>query len=108
MINECELWDKKLRKYAASMLTERANDFLLDVFHHQFGFLYDAKGQHVTGLKPKKLTKREFASALELYYLGIDVQGNFYVSLRCRKYLGPDTIAVEGNVHKGIETAYID
>ena len=108
MVNECESWDKKLRKYAASMLTERANDFLLDIFHHQFGFLYDAKGQHVTGFKPKKLTKREFASALDLYYLGIDVQGNFYVSFRCRKYLGPDTIGVEGNVHKGIETAYID
>ena len=107
MVNECELWDKKLRKYAASMLTERANNFLLDVFHHQFGFLYDAKGQHVTGLKPKKLTKREFASALELYYLGIDVQGNFYVSLRCRKYLGQESISVGGNVHKGINRAYI-
>ena len=108
MVSDCESWDKKLRKYAASMLTERANDFLLYVFHHQFGYLYDAKGQHVTGFKPKKLTKREFASALELYYLGIDVQGNFYVSFRCRKYLGPDTIAVEGNVHKGIERAYIE
>lgn len=108
MVSDCESWDKKLRKYAASMFNKNANDFLLDEFHHQFGDQYGAKGQHVTGFKPKKLTKREFASALDLDYLNIDAQGNFYVSFRCRKYLGPDTITVEGNVHKGIETAYID
>ncbi|MGN8851640.1 DUF2262 domain-containing protein [Anaerobiospirillum succiniciproducens] len=108
MVSECESWDKNIRKYAANLFTEHANDFLLDVFHHYYGDSYDANGNHETGNKPKKLTKRQFASALDFYYLNIDAQGNFYVSFRCLKYLGRETIAVEGNVHKGIETAYIE
>ena len=107
MVSDCESWDKKLRKYAASMFTKNANDFLLDEFHHQFGDQNDAKGRHVTGFKPKKLTKREFASALDLDYLNIDAQGNFYVSFSCLKYIGQESISVGGNIHKGITRAYL-
>ena len=92
MVSECKSWDKKMRKYAASIGVQEANDFLEDVFHHVYGDEYDENGNHVTGAKPKRLTERQFAAALEFHYLEVDAQGDFYASFRSRQYLGRATI----------------
>ena len=108
MVSECKSWDKKMRKYAASVGLQEANYYLEDVFHHVYGDEYDENGNHVTGAKPKRLTERQFAAALEFHYLEVDAQGEFYASFRSRQYLGRATICVVGNVYTGIESSQIE
>ena len=108
MVSDCKSWDKKMRKYAASMFTEDGNKFLEDMFHYEYGDEYDEYGNHVSGETPQRVTERQFASALYICILEINADGYFYAILKSRKYLGGKTIEVEGNVNTGIYSADID
>ena len=108
MVADCKSWDKKMRKYAASMFTEDGNKFLEDMFHYEYGDEYDEYGNHVSGETPQRVTERQFASALYICILEINADGYFYAILKSRKYLGGKTIEVEGNVNTGIYSADID
>ena len=108
MVADCKSWDKKIRKYAASMFTEDGNKFLEDMFHYEYGDEYDEYGNHVSGETPQRVTERQFASALYICILEINADGYFYAILKSRKYLGGKTIEVEGNVNTGIDSADID
>ena len=108
MVSDCKSWDKKMRKYAASMFTEDGNKFLEDMFHYEYGDEYDEYGNHVSGETPQRVTERQFASALYICLLEINADGYFYAILKSRKYLGGKTIEVEGNVNTGIYSADID
>ena len=108
MVADCKSWDKKIRKYAASMFTEDGNKFLEDMFHYEYGDEYDEYGNHVSGETPQRVTERQFASALYICILEINADGYFYAILKSRKYLGGKTIEVEGNVNTGIYSADID
>ena len=108
MVADCKSWDKKIRKYAASMFTEDGNKFLEDMFHYEYGDEYDEYGNHVSGETPQRVTERQFASALYICLLEINADGYFYAILKSRKYLGGKTIEVEGNVNTGIYSADID
>ena len=108
MVADCKSWDKKIRKYAASMFTEDGNKFLEDIFHYEYGDEYDEYGNHVSGETPQRVTERQFASALYICILEINADGYFYAILKSRKYLGGKTIEVEGNVNTGIYSADID
>ncbi|WP_317383891.1 DUF7021 domain-containing protein [Anaerobiospirillum succiniciproducens] len=108
MVADCKSWDKKMRKYAASMFTEDGNKFLEDMFHYEYGDEYDEYGNHVSGETPQRVTERQFASALYICLLEINADGYFYAILKSRKYLGGKTIEVEGNVNTGIYSADID
>ena len=109
MVSDCKSWDKKMRKYAASMFTEDGNKFLEDMFHYEYGDEYDEYGNHVSGETPQRVTERQFASALYICLLReINADGYFYAILKSRKYLGGKTIEVEGNVNTGVYSADID
>ena len=108
MVAESKSWDRQMRKFAASRYINDANKFIEDMFHYEYGDMYDEYGNHESGATPKRITERQFASALYICFLEINADGSFYAVLRCHKYLGGKTIAVEGDVNAGVYRADID
>ena len=108
MVSDSKSWDRQMRKYAASSYIDDANKFIEDMFHYEYGDIYDEYGNHESGATPKRITERQFASALYICFLEINADGRFYAIFRCHKYLGGKTIAVKGHVNMGVYSADID
>ena len=98
MVLECDTWDRNMRDYAASELTELANEKL--EYEYEYGDYYVEK--------PETLTEDEFADKLSLSSIDIFIDGRFiayyvYDDLAIDSY-----ITVSGSVKHGIEDAQID
>lgn len=98
MVLECDTWDRNMRDYAASELTELANEKL--------EYEYEYSDYYVE--KPETLTEDEFADKLSLSSIDIFIDGKFiayyvYDDLAIDSY-----ITVSGSVKHGIEDAQID
>ena len=82
MVLECDTWDRNMRDYAASEVTELANE--------QLAYEYEYSGYYVE--KPETLTEDEFADKLSLSSIDIFIDGKFIA------YYVYDDLAIDGYI----------
>ena len=58
MVAESKSWDRQMRKFAASRYINDANKFIEDMFHYEYGDMYDEYGNHESGATPKKNNRK--------------------------------------------------
>ena len=98
IVLECDTWDRNMREYAASELTEAANEKL--------AYEYEYSGYYVG--KFEAMSEDEFADKLSLSSIDIFIDGKFIAYFVYDDFAIDGYITVRGSVKHGIEDADID
>lgn len=85
-------WDRKLREFSASQLTELANDWLEDEYYEED----DEETEPVP-----EITEKDFAKRISINSIGFDMDGNFSVYYNDDDMFWGHSIVIYGNIKTG-------
>nr|MDE6425803.1 DUF2262 domain-containing protein [Ruminococcus sp.] len=85
-------WDRKLREFSASQLTELANDWLEDEY-------YEEDGEETEPIQ--KITEKDFSERISINSIGFDMNGNFSVYYNDDDMFWGHSIVIYGNIKTG-------
>lgn len=100
-------WDKKLRDFSASQLTELANDWAYQEFYEY----YDEDEEEESDEEAesfKEITEKEFAERISISGISFYTDGNFEVFYDDDDMFWGHSILIDGNIKTGeLESSYI-
>lgn len=97
-------WDKKLREFSASQLTELANDWLANEYYEEDD---EEEESDEEAESFKEITEKEFAERISISGITFYTDGNFEVFYDDDDMFWGHSILIDGNIKTGFESAEI-